>query len=105
MPSANPVVQTVISTTGVTLSLSLREAVLLRTMLGGLKLKTRRGAVVKNGGSQADAEEAASLTREIFTALDSAGAKKLGPPTAQAASYETDSGPDDYPSEDDDLNY
>lgn len=59
------------------LELNEYDARVLRTMLGGLKLKTRGGAVAKNGGGRAEIARAKTLTKEIFSALEAQGASKF----------------------------
>jgi hypothetical protein len=60
-----------------TITLSAYDAQVLRTMLGGLKLKTRGGATAKNGGGRAEVARSKTLTKEIFTALEAQGAAKF----------------------------
>lgn len=78
MSVVTPAVETKIVVTGVTVSLTETEAVLLRNLLGGLKQKTRRGAVRKNGGTREQAEQANSMASNLFKQLDEAGFKKYG---------------------------
>lgn len=61
----------------VTLTLSGEDARILRTMLGGLRRKTRREAVKQNGGNKASANRARFLVKEIIDAFDAEGAVRL----------------------------
>ena len=63
--------------TSYNIELSAYDAQVLRTMLGGLKLKTRGGATAKNGGGRAEVARSKTLTKEIFTALEAQGAAKF----------------------------
>lgn len=101
-----PVVQTVTTVTGTTIELSSTEAVLLRNLLGGLKQKTRRGAVRKNGGTKEQAEAANSLASQLFKQLEADGFKKFGTEEvttpSPATAEEPDYGDDPYYDEADD---
>lgn len=63
--------------TSFNIELSAYDAQVLRTMLGGLKLKTRGGATAKNGGGPVEVARSKTLTKEIFTALEAQGATKF----------------------------
>lgn len=73
----------------ITLTIPFNDARLLRTTLGGLKLKTRGGATAKNGGRKVKGAVARSKTliKEVFAALDAAGAKKLSDADKNTVSY------------------
>ena len=77
----------------VTITLGEADAQILRLMLGGLKLKTRGGAVRKNGGTAEQRDRAKVLTKEIFTALDAQGFKanpRSGSVGVAAPEYDAD---------------
>lgn len=60
-----------------TITLTGKDAQVLRSMLGGLSRKTRREAVKGNGGNQASADRARFLVKEINAALDAQGVTRL----------------------------
>lgn len=63
----------VVPPTTVSIELTESDAKVLRLMLGGLKLKTRGGAVRKNGGSIEQRDRSKILTKEIIDSLEEAG--------------------------------
>lgn len=99
------VVETVV---GVNISLSGEEARLLRNLLGGLKQKTRRGAVRKNGGSEEQAQAANLLASDLWKALQADGFAKFGEEVSTPESSEAeeeDYGDDPYLDDYTDVDY
>jgi hypothetical protein len=100
MAVANQQTKTIV--VGVTLSLTEVEATLLRNLLGGLKLKTRRGAIRKNGGTPEQAKLGAAVATDVWKALDALGFKKFGPAVEPVGEGEGESFEDEDPGFDDD---
>lgn len=105
----SPVVQTVTTVTGTTIDLTAAEARLLRNLLGGLKQKTRRGAVRKNGGTKEQAQAANLLASDLWKALQADGFAKFGEEVSTPdndSSVEEDYGDDPYLDDDtDDVDF
>ena len=60
-----------------TITLSGKDAQILRSMLGGLTRAERRAATGRNGGNKASQDRARFLVKEINAALDAQGVERL----------------------------
>lgn len=69
-----PVAQKLISAT---ITLSGKDAQILRSMLGALTRAERRAATRRNGGSKESGDRARFLVKEINAALDAQGVTRL----------------------------
>lgn len=84
--SARAVVNTVVTVESFTLTLTGKDAQILRSMLGGLRRKVRREAVKSNGGNKDSANRARFLVKEIIKAMDDEGITRLNEvPVANSA--------------------
>ncbi len=59
------------------ITLAGQDARIFRSLLGALTRDERRAAVRRNGGSKQSGDRARFLVKEIFTAMDAQGVKRL----------------------------